>query len=261
MKKKNSILGFNVRAIQIPGTIKLIRKWIRRGYKGRHIVVANTHVLAQGVQDPLFRKMLHDSDAIIPDGMPLIWILRFKGWLLRHRVSGPDLMDILFKEDVRQGWKLRHYFYGGSKLALRLMMKKLRKKYPSLILCGSYSPPFRQLTPEEDRRAIRKINQTKPDIVWVGLGSPKQELWIYHHKKVVKASVFLGVGQAFDLAAGRALRAPLWMRENGFEWLYRLIYNPRRLWKRYLIDGGYFVILAFLDIFKLKKFEKSQKAS
>ena len=154
--------------------------------------------------------------------------------------SGPDLMPEILRVSEEEGYS--HYFYGSTEQTLKALEKNLREKYPRLNIAGVYSPPFRKLTEEEDIETIERINAAKPDFLWVGLGAPKQERWMYEHRGKVNA-VMLGVGAAFDFHAGTAKRAPKWMQEFYLEWLYRLIQDPKRLLRRYVRSNAQFIWL------------------
>ena len=160
------------------------------------------------------------------------------------RVTGPDLMRVLFEEASQNG--LRMYFYGSTDEILKELRQKLDEQYKGINIAGMYSPPFRKLTQEEDTDTINMINDTKPDIIWIGLGAPKQEIWMNEHKGKLNG-VMIGVGAGFDYFAGRIKRAPQWMQKAGLEWLYRLMQEPKRLFKRYFVTNSKFIYLLFKE--------------
>lgn len=191
---------------------------------------------------------VNQADLVTPDGMPIVWIGRLLGFKDIRRVYGPELMLKICDISVKKGY--RSYLYGSSDYVLNKMKEKLNKKYPGLIISGSFSPPFRQISRDEDNEIIDKINGSNSDIVWVGLGSPKQDLWMREHRDKINTPVLIGVGAAFDFLAGVKPQAPVWIRNIGFEWLFRLVTEPKRLWHRYLIKYPLFIYYLFLDLFK-----------
>ncbi len=180
--------------------------------------------------------------------MPLVWLSRLYGWRNTRRVYGPDLMLDLCERSLATGY--RHFFYGGQEGVPDRLSDRLQRRFPGLIVAGTYSPPFRTPTEEEDEEIVRRINDAKPDIVWVGLSTPKQEHWMAQHVDRLAASVLIGVGAAFDFHAGVKRQAPRWMQQSGLEWLFRLGSEPRRLWRRYLVNNPMFVWLMFLQVWR-----------
>ena len=242
------LLGVRIAAVQIPDVIRRMQGWIEDRSAPRFIAVANTHVIVEARQDASFQQILNAADLCVPDGMPLIWYGRFRGYLLARRVYGPELMIAFCHETISKGF--RHYFYGGAPGVAEELVEHLKESCPGIQIAGFSSPPFRALTPEEDQASIGRINRAYPDIVWVGLGCPKQERWMRSHRGLLSAPVMVGVGQAFDLFSGRKKPAPAWMREHGLEWFYRFLQEPRRLWRRYLIYNSKFVAAVFLEILR-----------
>jgi N-acetylglucosaminyldiphosphoundecaprenol N-acetyl-beta-D-mannosaminyltransferase len=186
-----------------------------------------------------YRNAIEHATLSVPDGMPLVWLLRLKGHNIRHRVYGPDLMLLLCEEAANRGW--RCFLYGGAPGVPEQLKEVLEKRFPGLQIVGTYSPPFRPLTVEEDEAVCAMINAAKPDIVWVGLGSPKQDIWMYEHREKLDVSVMHGVGAAFDFLTGRVKQAPRCMMNAGLEWLFRLFQEPKRLWKRYTLTNAKFI--------------------
>jgi N-acetylglucosaminyldiphosphoundecaprenol N-acetyl-beta-D-mannosaminyltransferase len=192
------------------------------------------------------------ADLATPDGMPVVLIGKMQGYKNIRRVYGPDLMQQICGISGKNGYK--NYLYGSSTEVLLKLKENLNRKYPDLIISGIFSPPFRQLTKEEDDKIVEEVNNINPDIVWVGLGSPKQDLWMYEHRQRINAPVMIGVGAAFDFLAGTKPQAPRWMRGAGFEWFFRLITEPKRLWRRYLINNLLFIWYVAVDLLK-KRFK------
>jgi N-acetylglucosaminyldiphosphoundecaprenol N-acetyl-beta-D-mannosaminyltransferase len=246
------VLGVRVDAVQIPEVVSRMEEWIRRRDACRYIAVTDMHSLMHAQHAVCFKKILLDADLVVPDGFPLVWLGRRKGLALRRRVYGPELMERFCKESPAKGY--RHFFYGGAPGVAEDLSIRLSARFPGLQIAGACCPPFRPLTQQEDEEVVSMINSAHADVVWVGLGAPKQERWMSEHRGRLKAPVLVGVGAAFDFHAGRVAQAPLWMREHGLEWLFRLSREPARLWRRYLIYGTQFVALVLLESLGLKKF-------
>jgi N-acetylglucosaminyldiphosphoundecaprenol N-acetyl-beta-D-mannosaminyltransferase len=243
------LLGVRISAVQISDVVQRMEGWIEERRKPRFVAVANTHMIVEAQQDASFKQVLNAADLCVPDGMPLIWYGRFRKYPLARRVYGPELMSTFCRDTAPKGF--RHYFYGGAPGVPDEMVKRLKESIPEIQIAGFDSPPFRALTPEEEKNAIERINRANPDIVWVGLGCPKQERWMWSHRGPLSAPVMVGVGQAFDLLSGRKKSAPAWMREHGLEWSFRLIQEPRRLWRRYLVYNAKFAAALFLEILRV----------
>ncbi len=247
------VLGVRVDAVQIPDVVAQMEGWISQRGGSHFIVVTNVHVLMESRHNSSFKGVLDAADLCVPDGMPLIWVGRSRGYPLKSRVYGPDLLLDFCRETNAKGY--RHFFYGGAPGVPEALAAKLKRQFPMLEVVGTYSPPFGPLTQEENARMVAMINYKAVDVLWVGLGCPKQELWMHQHRELLRAPVLVGVGQAFDIHAGRTRQAPTWMREHGLEWLFRLTAEPRRLWRRYLIYNSEFVIFELLEFLGLRKFD------
>jgi N-acetylglucosaminyldiphosphoundecaprenol N-acetyl-beta-D-mannosaminyltransferase len=216
-------------------------EWINSPGAGHTVVVANTHVLMESRQNPVLKQAIQAASLVIPDGMPLVVVARWRGFPLKSRSDGPGLMLKALSEEPGNHWK--HCLYGGTPEVL----STLKSKFPGVIFAGTFAPPFRSLTPSEDDRVVAKINASHADVLWVGLGCPKQEIWMLEHGSKLNVPVMVGVGQAFDILAGVKSRAPLWMQNIGLEWLYRLLLEPHRLWKRYLLYNPWFILLVLRE--------------
>lgn len=245
------VLGVRVNAVQIPDVIAQIEQWIQERQRCHFIAVTGMHGVTEAQQDLTFKRVLNAADLVVPDGMPLVWLGRRHGYGLKRRVYGPELMETFCRET---GVKYKHFFYGGVPGVPKRLAKILKQRY-GLRVVGMLSPPFRQLTPEEDAEVVALINEAEPDVLWVGLSTPKQERWMYEHRDRLWVPVMVGVGAAFDVLSGRKREAPLWMREHGLQWLFRLLSEPRRLWRRYLIYGSKFVFMVTLEMLRLKRFD------
>jgi N-acetylglucosaminyldiphosphoundecaprenol N-acetyl-beta-D-mannosaminyltransferase len=227
-----------------------MEKWIQHGEHPHFVAVTGMHGVMEAQHSPVFKAILADAGLVVPDGMPLVWLGRRQGFSLRRRVYGPELMETFCK--ITAG-RYRHFFYGGAPRVPELLADKMRQRY-GIQVAGTYSPPFHPLSPEEEREVIQMIRAASPDVLWVGLSTPKQEKWMRAFRDRADVPVMVGVGAAFDFATGRAKQAPPWMQEHGLEWLFRLLTEPRRLWRRYLVHGAQFVWNVNLEILKLKKF-------
>jgi N-acetylglucosaminyldiphosphoundecaprenol N-acetyl-beta-D-mannosaminyltransferase len=239
------VLGVPIAAVQIPGVVAQMEEWISGRERSHYICVANVHVIMEGRQDPSFGEVLRSADLCVPDGMPLVWLGRHRGHALHKRVYGPDLL-IDFCQ-VTKDARYAHFFLGGRPGVAEILSRELQSRFPGVQIAGIYSPPFRQLTQEEDDAITAQINRAAPDVLWVGLGCPKQERWMREHRDKLQVPVVVGVGQAFDIHSGETPQAPIWMRENGFEWLFRLCREPRRLWRRYLIYNIKFIFTLLFE--------------
>jgi N-acetylglucosaminyldiphosphoundecaprenol N-acetyl-beta-D-mannosaminyltransferase len=245
------ILGVRIDAVQISDVIKRMEEWIAVSHSSHSIAFTGLHGVSEAHKDSKFRIMLNDADLVVPDGMPLVWLGRWRGHRLRRRVYGPELMETFSRAT---GSRYRHFFYGAAPGVADSLATSLRERF-NIRVGGTYSPPFRQLTDNEAIALIDRINEAAPDVLWVGLSTPKQERWMYQHRPRLRVPVILGVGAAFDLNSGRLRRAPEWMRENGLEWLFRLLVEPRRLWKRYLVTIPSAIWSIWLELIHLRKFE------
>lgn len=200
-------------------------------------------------EDPQIAEMYNKSTMAAIDGMPIVKIGRRKG-ITCERCAAPDIMGDVFEESVKQGKK--HYFYGGKdEEVLKKLKNNLEKDYPGIQIVGMYSPPFRALTEEEDKKICDEINELKPDFLWVGIGAPKQEMWMWKHQEKIHNTVMFGVGAGFNFFAGTLDKAPKWMEKASLEWLFRLSKEPKRLWRRYILGG--FKYLYYSAEYKLKK--------
>jgi len=202
------------------------------------------HGIAESRTDGEYRRALASADLVVPDGMPLVWLGRWHRYPLKRRVYGPELMEV-FCRQTRGTY--RHFFYGGGDGTAERLASSLQERY-GILVAGTYSPPFRPLTKEEQEDVASRVEEAAPDVLWVGLSTPKQEKWMHQNRGRLSVPVMLGVGAAFDINSGGTRQAPGWMRENGLEWLFRLSTEPRRLWRRYLILIPKAAGLVFLEL-------------
>jgi N-acetylglucosaminyldiphosphoundecaprenol N-acetyl-beta-D-mannosaminyltransferase len=252
-------LGVTVDAVQISTAIARMESWLEEfndsnltssssfEYRSKVVTLTNVHAVIAARNNPVVAEALAHADMVCPDGMPLVWVGRRQGFSLPQQVSGPELMKQFCESSAASGHT--HYFLGGAPGVATSLASKLLQRNPNLRVAGIYSPPFRVPSPQEDQELIDRINAAKPDVLWVALGCPKQEVWVQAHRDRLRVGVMLGVGQAFDIHAGRLKQAPYWMRSNGLEWLYRLFREPNRLWKRYLLTNSQFILLQAWEFF------------
>ena len=204
------------------------------------------HSVAEASENAAIRRAFNAKDSLnTSDGMPLVWAGRIKGHRL-ERVYGPDVMLAVLDRGRDTGY--RHYFYGGAPGIAELLAARMRARFPGLNVVGIESPPFRSLSSEESAEVVARINAASPDCVWVGLGAPKQDLWVHEYRPALRASALLAVGAAFDFNSGARRQAPAWMQRAGFEWLFRLMSEPRRLWRRYTLTNLTFLGVVLRDL-------------
>ena len=232
-----NIMGVNIAAINMEWLVDYLEKNISE-IKGDYICVSNVHTTVTSFEDAAYCAIQNGGLMAIPDGGPLSTVGQKRGHKNMERTTGPSLMGEIFEISAKKGY--RHYFYGSKEETLELLQKKLMEKYPEIQIAGMYSPPFRPLTEEEDKVIIERINETKPDFVWVGLGAPKQEKWMAAHQGKIDG-LMLGVGAGFDYYAENIKRAPMWMQKHNLEWVYRLVQDPKRLFKRYWSTNTKFI--------------------
>jgi N-acetylglucosaminyldiphosphoundecaprenol N-acetyl-beta-D-mannosaminyltransferase len=235
-----SVIGFPVTALPFDGQVDLILKWANQRLS-RVVCVANVHMLMEAHSNTSFASVLESADLVTPDGMPLVWLMNLMGVANQDRVAGMDILMALCNRASTENISV--FFLGSQSEILNRMDARLKQDFPNLKIVGMEPLPFRPMTPEEDEAIIQKINESGAAIVFVSLGCPKQELWMHQHRGKIEA-VMVGLGGAFPVYAGIHKWAPRWVRKSGFEWFYRLIQEPRRLWKRYYNTIPPFIFLA-----------------
>jgi len=245
-----TILGMSVDATAYSQAAASACRWAT-GARSRYICVATVNNVMESYDSPEFRRLMNDADLVTPDGMPLVWGLKLLGFRHATRVYGPDLTPIVMEQAATS--HLPVGFYGGSPETLKRLLRAVTGRFPQLEIVYAFSPPFARLTPEEDAGVVEAINKSGARILFIGLNTPKQEYWMASHKGRVQA-VMIGVGAAFDFIAGTKAQAPRWMMRIGMEWIFRLITEPRRLWKRYLKHNPRFVVLFAMQLLGLKVF-------
>ncbi len=243
------VLGIQVHAVQIPGAVALMEDWINRRDLGHTIAVSGMHGVMEAQRSEEFKRILNDASLVVADGMPLVWLGRWHGMRMARRVYGPELMETFCR---LTGSRYRHFLYGGAPGVAERLGDTLGGRF-GIQVVGTYSPPFRKLNKEEEREVLARVHEAAPDVLWVGLSTPKQEIWMDEHRENFRVPVMVGVGAAFDFLSGRTRQAPVWMREHGLEWLFRLGTEPRRLWRRYLVYGPQFVWAVALELGGIRK--------
>lgn len=249
--RRINVLGVGLSVLNLRTAVAAIAEAVRERRKG-YICVTGVHGVMEAQDHPDFKEILNRAFLCTPDGMPMVWMGRWHGHKEMDRVYGPDLMLEVCAWSEASG--CRHFFYGGAPGVAEELANRLTKRFPRLQVAGCYTPPFRPLNPQEESALQEQIRQTRPDILWVGLSTPKQEKFMVEYLPKLEVTLMLGVGAAFDFHAGRVSQAPRWMQRSGLEWFYRLCCEPRRLWKRYLRNNPLFVLGVFTQLTKLRRY-------
>jgi len=247
MHHRFNVLDVQVSAVNLERACSIVDESIQMDRKG-YVCVAPVSTIVSCQESGEYKEIVNNAEMVAPDGMPLVWLAKMMGHKEVRRTYGPDLMLTLCDMGQEKGY--RHFLYGGSQEASEKMVTTLKKKFPNINIVGRYSPPFRESTVEENEKVIDLINNTQTDILWVGLGAPKQDYWMKNNRDKLDASMMIGVGAAFDFLAGTKKQAPIWMRNAGLEWVFRLCSEPKRLWKRYLIGNTRFIYLLMKNAIK-----------
>ena len=221
---------------------------------GRYVCMLNAHLVGEAPHNAELGEALGASYLNLADGMPVVWLARLLGSNISSNVRGADLMADLCGQGVAHS--LRHALYGSSPVVLERLCRELRERFPGILICDAISPPFRELTPDEEQEMYMRINKSNPDILWVGLGAPKQEIWALRHASNTSAAVTIAVGAAFDFHARTKKQAPMWMQRWGLEWFYRLCQEPVRLLPRYLLGNGRFLVVAARCLFRRRRLRR-----
>ena len=250
VRKGASVLGSHIDALSWEDTINTICGWAVN-HESRYVALCNVHSIVTALLDDNHRSDLNAADMATPDGMPIAWSLRKLGIPAQQRINGPDLMWKYCEKAEKTDQKI--FFYGSTKAVLALLESKLRDAFPKLQIAGMYSPPFRELTAAEDAEVVKRLNASGANVIFIGLGCPRQERWMFQQRGKINA-VMIGVGAAFNYHAGTTKRAPVWMQNAGLEWLHRMASDPKRLWKRYLITNSIFIFAITAQLLRLKKF-------
>lgn len=253
-QQRVNILGVGVSVLNMPSALSQSEALIERGGRG-YVCVTGVHGIMEAQADESFRRILNASFLTTPDGMPTVWMGKLSGYKDMARVYGPDFMLGLCEQGVAKNF--RHFFYGGKDGVAEELRDALTKRFPGLQVVGTYTPPFRPLNVGEEEQLRRQLEACKPDIFWCGLSTPKQERFMAAYQDRLPVKLMVGVGAAFDLLSGNLDEAPDWMKRAGLQWLYRMIKEPKRLWRRYLSNNPRFVWKVFLQKTGITKFELS----
>jgi N-acetylglucosaminyldiphosphoundecaprenol N-acetyl-beta-D-mannosaminyltransferase len=250
-KNRANVLGVGVHAIDLPGAASIIESTVREGTKG-YVCVTGVHGVMEAQRDPQFRDILNHALLVTPDGMPTVWVGRMQGNSTMKRVFGPDLMLEVCRRSAGTG--IRHFLYGGTPGIAGELAEHLRHKFPGIEVVGTFTPPFRPLEPSEQLALEMQMGTTLPDIIWVGLSTPKQEKFMAANIRRLHCKVMVGVGAAFDIHTGHVKDAPKWIKDAGLQWAHRLCQEPGRLWKRYLVNNSAFLTALSLQITGLRRY-------
>lgn len=243
------ILGVRVHALTMPLTLETLAAWIEQR-DPHYVCVAPAHAILEYRRDPALMEIASHSGLTTPDGMSIVWLLHRMGYPQVERVYGPDLLLAACGYGLTRGW--RHFFYGGAPGIAEELAAQLGARFPGLQIAGTHTPPFRPLTPDEEDKVTQIVRAAAPDILWVGLGTPKQERWMAAHVRTLGVPALIGVGAAFDFLSGAKAQAPRWVQRSGLEWLFRLATEPRRLWRRYA-EYPYFAWLVARQLWAERK--------
>lgn len=245
--------GVRIHSLTLQQATDQLQKWLCEDRTTtRQVCFSNVYTLMTAQSNDHFRKVTNEADLVLADGTPLVWSSHFLGCPLPQRVAGPDLMEHFCH--VGNEKRYRFYLLGSTVKVLQTLENIIHERWPNLCVAGSFAPPMSEtFSDKEDSETVYRINESKPDVLWVGLSSPKQDLWIYQNLSRLKVPVCIGVGAAFNFLSGDIKRAPVWMRRNGLEWLWRFTQEPFRLWKRYLLHNCAFAGLAAKEILKERR--------
>jgi len=248
-----NVLGVGVSAINLETALLRITQALERKEKG-YVCITGVHGVSEAQSDPDFCQILNHSLLCTPDGMPLVWVGRLLGQKQMGRVYGPDLMLAMMEASERTGW--RHFLYGGANGTAEALRQKLTARFPKLQIVGTYEPPFRPLNAQEQSALEEMVHGCQPDVMWIGLSTPKQERFMAEQLAKLDVNLMFGVGAAFDFHAGKVRQAPRWMQRSGLEWFFRLCCEPKRLWKRYFKNNPLFLVRIFCQFAGLKKYPR-----
>ena len=221
-----------------------------------YVTVNNVHTMIEGYWNPSYRAIINRGYLSIPDGKPLEIVGKLKGNRNISRLFGPSVMEKFINWGRKDG--VSHFFLGSSETTLHKLKKEIEAKYPGTKIVGMISPPYKPISEWDHEEFIQSINAAKPDFIWIGLGAPKQELWMFDHYNKIKSGVLFGIGAGFDYMAGNTKHAPVWMKKFALEWVYRLVQEPRRLWKRYFKTIPQFIFFASLELLSVKLRKRSK---
>jgi len=246
-----NVLGVGIHGINMQQAVLYLLDAALHRRKG-YVCVTGVHGIMEAQRDASFRRTLNNALLTTPDGMPTVWVGKAESHRMMGRVFGPDLMRELCRASVPLG--LKHFLYGGAPDVAQELKRSLEEKIPGVQVVGTYTPPFRPLNLQEYAKLTKQVEQTRPDFFWVGLSTPKQERFMAAHLQTLQTTVMLGVGAAFDLHTGRMKDSPDWVKNSGLQWAHRLLQDPRRLWKRYLINNPKFLAAITAQMLGLREY-------
>ena len=238
MNARTNVLGVGISLINMRMALDTLDGWVANRER-QYVSVCTVHTVMECQRDEDLKRIVNSAGMTTPDGMPLVWLSRLGGHRFVSRVYGPDLMLAEMAASTQRGH--RHFFYGGREGVAPKLAEVMRRRFPGTRVAGTFTPPVGKAQDLCNPQTAALINQAAPDIVWVGVSSPKQEFWMSCMRPLLDAPVLIGVGAAFDFHAGSQAQAPAWMQRSGLEWLFRLAHEPRRLWRRYLVDNPWFL--------------------
>ena len=246
-----NVLGVGVTVLNARTALAAVARALAARTRG-YVCVTGVHGVMEAQTDTAFKKILNGAYLNTPDGMPMVWLGQLDGHGEMGRVYGPDLMLAVCEFSLQENYT--HFLYGGAAGVAEELQRRLERKFPGIKIVGTHTPPFRALTADEEAEIVARVNALKPNIIWVGLSTPKQEKFMARFSPKLAATLMFGVGAAFDFHAGRVRQAPRWIQRSGFEWLFRLCIEPRRLWRRYLQNNPLFIAKVFCQQTGLRKY-------
>jgi N-acetylglucosaminyldiphosphoundecaprenol N-acetyl-beta-D-mannosaminyltransferase len=249
---RTNVLGVGISAVNLEMAVAIILQAVER-QQSAYVCVSGVHGVMESQKDPALKAIHNRALLCTPDGMPMVWLSRWAGYKQVRRVYGPDLMLELCRVSGARGY--RHFLYGGANGVAVELQRRLEQRFPGLQIVGTFEPPFRPLNPAEEQRLMELVSATRPDLFWLGLSTPKQELFMAQYVSKLAVPVMIGVGAAFDIHAGRSAQTPPWLQRAGLEWAYRLCREPRRLWRRYLFNNPLFLYYLLLQGLGAKRFQ------
>ena len=247
-----NVLGVGVHAVNLSLAAEMLETAVESG-NGGYVCVTGVHGVMEAQRNSKFKMILNEAMLVVPDGVPTVWVGRWEGFKSMGRVFGPDLMLEVCRRSVSSGHT--HFLYGGMLGIAEELRENLERRFPGIRIAGTYTPPFRPLNAEENADLQNRLSVIRPDIIWVGLSTPKQEQFMHENVHSLRCKVMVGVGAAFDIHTGHLNDAPQWIKNAGLQWLHRLCQEPSRLWRRYLFNNSAFLVRIALQIAGIKRYE------
>jgi N-acetylglucosaminyldiphosphoundecaprenol N-acetyl-beta-D-mannosaminyltransferase len=251
-----NVLGVGVHAVNLPLAAEMLEAAVESG-RGGYVCVTGVHGIMEAQRNARFKKILDDAMLVVPDGVPTVWVGRWEGFKNMGRVFGPDLMLEYCRRSLAS--RQTHFLYGGKPGIAEALRENLERRFPGIRIVGTYTPPFRPLSESEKAELQERLSALAPDVLWVGLSTPKQEVFMSENIGSLNCKVMVGVGAAFDIHTGHLKDAPQWMKTAGLQWLHRLCQEPSRLWKRYLFNNSAFLLRIALQFTGIKRYELTQR--